>query len=525
MTTCTWNIAAVNNNPLEYWTTYDSPGYMQLMVDVERMIDNPGDRDVPLGTIFPAFEDLTTRMAAVEGLNEGVDEVRAIWESDLSKRPLVSGFLKDKAIGSKRFISMPDRFTNTINTLSSSEPIRPAVTNNYVGDLGSFDAWWAAWAAFMFDTELFVPTRAAPRSGCPASCSLRSPRQVPGPERGGGARVPAHAGALPRALRLRPRAYYEHPLAVGRVAHDQAPACDALFVNKQARTLEILSGPAYASCDVIFLQEVAGNFVAKLQESPLGTSHHVLPPAKLDSARDQNSVVLLKKSTFPDTAAGGAGSGAFLEVSDDVRATLGGDAGVMDGDIMVVRAADAAGRPYVLATFHGDTEGLQSPGVLEALHATVGRMDGAPSLLFGLDANVYEQPSTGKKPHLHYLEWVAKYEALGLASNWGPPYGSADAEAEAGFDPVACRTTFNARTFLQPQLQKAVRLDAFKAEGDCNPKDYLLFPAGDFAVTATRIDNTGEGGVPGSAPYAETPIPSLVWPSDHMAVLTTLQRR
>ena len=67
MTTCTWNIAAVNNNPLEYWTTYDSPGYMQLMVDVERMIDSPGERDdVPLGTIFPAFEDLATRMAAVE---------------------------------------------------------------------------------------------------------------------------------------------------------------------------------------------------------------------------------------------------------------------------------------------------------------------------------------------------------------------------------------------------------------------------------------------------------------------------
>ena len=527
LTTCTWNIAAVNNNPLEYWTTYDSPGYMQLMVDVERMIDNPGDRDVPLGTIFPAFEDLTTRMAAVEGLNEGVDEVRAIWESDLSKRSLVSGFLKDKAIGSKRFISMPDRFTNTINLASSSEPnCRPAVTNNYVGDLGSFDAWWAAWAAFMFDTELFVPTRSGPAFRLPCKLLSKISR----------AKYPALSEEEERvSLPMQVLCLALFDCALVHIMNTLSPSgewltikrrlCDALFVNKQARTLEILSGPAYASCDVIFLQEVAGNFVAKLQESPLGTSHHVLPPAKLDSARDQNSVVLLKKSTFPDTAAGGAGSGAFLEVSDDVRATLGGDAGVMDGDIMVVRAADAAGRPYVLATFHGDTEGLQSPGVLEALHATVGRMDGAPSLLFGLDANVYEQPSTGKKPHLHYLEWVAKYEALGLASNWGPPYGSADAEAEAGFDPVACRTTFNARTFLQPQLQKAVRLDDFKAEGDCNPKDYLLFPAGDFAVTATRIDNTGEGGVPGSAPYAETPIPSLVWPSDHMAVLTTLQRR
>ena len=257
--------------------------------------------------------------------------------------------------------------------------------------------------------------------------------------------------------------------------------------------------------------------------SPLGTSHHVLPPAKLDSARDQNSVVLLKKSTFPDTAAGGAGSGAFLEVSDDVRATLGGDAGVMDGDIMAVRAADATGRPYVLATFHGDTEGLQSPVVLEALHATVGRMDGALSLLFGLDANVYEQPSTGKKPHLHYLEWVAKYEASGSRPTGGPRT-AARMRKGSGFDPVACRTTFNARTFLQPQLQKAVRLDDFKAEGDCNPRTTCSSrPA--TSRRRPRASTTRARGAYPAARYAETPIPSLVWPSDHMAVLTTLQRR
>ena len=268
------------------------------------------------------------------------------------------------------------------------------MTNNYVGDLGSFEAWWAAWAAFMFDTELSVSTKSGPASKAPCKLLSKISR----------AKYPALSEEEERvSLPMQVLCLALFDCALVHIMNTLSPSgewltikrrlCEALFVNKQARTLEILSGPAYASCDVIFLQEVAGNFVAKLQGSPLGTSHHVLPPAKLDSARDQNSVVLLKKSTFPDT------DGAFPEVSDDVRATLGADAGVMDGDIIAVRAADAAGRPYVLATFHGDTEGLQSPGVLEALHATVGRMDGAPSLLFGLDANVYEQPSTGKTIH------------------------------------------------------------------------------------------------------------------------------
>lgn len=43
----------VNNNPLEYWTTYDAPEYQQLMVDLETLIEAPGDRDVPLASFFP----------------------------------------------------------------------------------------------------------------------------------------------------------------------------------------------------------------------------------------------------------------------------------------------------------------------------------------------------------------------------------------------------------------------------------------------------------------------------------------
>jgi hypothetical protein len=52
----------------------------------------------------------------------------------------------------------------------------------------------------------------------------------------------------------------------------------------------------------------------------------------------------------------------------------------------------------------------------------------------------------------HLSDWVAAYRKLGLVSNWG---------VGDSIDPVACRTTFNARTYVQPQLQKAVKKAEF----------------------------------------------------------------
>jgi hypothetical protein len=77
-----------------------------------------------------------------------------------------------------------------------------------------------------------------------------------------------------------------------------------------------LTPPArYAACDVVFLQEVAANFVPKLAASPLGLSHHVCSPAKLDAARDQNSVILLSKQRF-------AAPGPGTEVGTRCRALV-----------------------------------------------------------------------------------------------------------------------------------------------------------------------------------------------------------
>ena len=40
--TATWNIAAVNNNPFEYWVTHEDAAYNALMQGVESFIDQPG---------------------------------------------------------------------------------------------------------------------------------------------------------------------------------------------------------------------------------------------------------------------------------------------------------------------------------------------------------------------------------------------------------------------------------------------------------------------------------------------------
>ena len=69
--------------------------------------------------------------------------------SDFAGRKIISGFMKDKELGEKRLASMPDRVTNTINTLGDAGKVhRPTVISCYDGDMSSMAAWWKEWRAF-----------------------------------------------------------------------------------------------------------------------------------------------------------------------------------------------------------------------------------------------------------------------------------------------------------------------------------------------------------------------------------------
>ena len=74
----------------------------------------------------------------------------------------------------------------------------------------------------------------------------------------------------------------------------------------------------YASADVVFLQEVAAAFAGKaLADEEIAKTFYVLKPAKL-GRRDQNSMMLLRKSTFPSADT------TFTEVTAQVEAQFQG---------------------------------------------------------------------------------------------------------------------------------------------------------------------------------------------------------
>jgi len=78
-------------------------------------------------------------------------------------------------------------------------------------------------------------------------------------------------------------------------------------------------------------------------------------PEDLDSDRDQNSLILLKKGLFTNVA----------EVTSGVAAV-----GQSKGDLFVITADSnpPSSTKYMLASFHGDTNGLLTIPVVTAVH-------------------------------------------------------------------------------------------------------------------------------------------------------------
>lgn len=257
----------------------------------------------------------------------------------------------------------------------------------------------------------------------------------------------------------------------------------------------------YSSSDIITLQEVSADFIGKAKDSDLGKKYHVIAPVAVDAVRDQNSVIMLNKSKF-------ASIEGLKEISSDVSNAFpkGVKVPVANGDILAISVDDVDGKGYVIASFHGDTNGLATIPVLDAIVKT---MKDTPtlkdrSLIFGLDANTYENFVQGKTQDV--MEFGKSFVSHDLTSCWG------DIPQASNY------TTYNARTYLQPQLNKACKSNEKRQKGDINPKDFILFDSGKFDVVKTWKDNTGE------MEYIEDmAFPTLKFPSDHGVLATILK--
>ena len=92
---------------------------------------------------------------------------------------------------------------------------------------------------------------------------------------------------------------------------------------------------------------------------------------------------------------------------------------VAPGDLLVVTATHHDGTRYLLASFHGDTDGLATLPTLRAVHGVAAKLkaEGKEAVVvFGLDANVYFEP--GKKQQ-GLDGFVDEFGSLGYASSWG----------------------------------------------------------------------------------------------------------
>lgn len=498
----TWNIAAINNNPFEYWITYkENPAYEELMLKVEQFLEAPGDKDVLVPHVFTnkMFDELDKRLTGTADWKS----VRSYWDDDFSKRKIIDGFMKDEALGSKRLASMPDRVTNTINTYDGKTVFRPTVINMYEDDLSTQEIWWKSWEKFMFDTPLQIKNGKTGEVGSVVPYALLQPikkskyPEITSEEESDSLPLQTVCGAIFDAILV----YMMNTVSKPNVWQPlKRTMVDNLNRKKIPHTLEILERK-YMNSDIITLQEVSSLFIDMARSGPLGKKFHIIAPADMDTVRDQNSVVCLSRATFPKGA-------SYAEVTAEVTAAFpaGVDVPVAGGDILAIATEDGAGSKFVIASFHGDTNGLATKPVTDAIvkaMASVARLSGH-KLIFGLDANTYEHATPGKQQDV--LEYGESFVAHGLTSCWGQTINPAN------------YTTYNARTYLQPQLNKACRKSEKREKGDVNPKDFILFPNQDFKVVHTWKDNTGE------LKYIEDmAFPTLNFPSDHGILATIIE--
>jgi len=525
----TWNIAAINNNPFEYWITNDDPAYNELMSAVSNRIMRPsGKEDVLVRDIFTESM-LAQLIAKMKAANfEGIEETAMRYRNDFSNRKIYSGFLTDSMLGKKRLISMADRTTNTVHLGNNEPTFRPTVINCYPDNtLGDLASWWTIWQKYMFETKFSMvdPVTGQPAPSKPMKDMLQTIKQSKYPA------ITLEEEKISISLQVLSTAIFDailvdmmnklNPTKWQLIRQD---ICMRLNKNKPSRTAEIIEG-SYAHSDVVFLQEVASSFSAYAKKRPLGDKlFDVLSSKNIDTSRDQNSFILLKKDVWwihdevAPAAAGEAAKGAedkelasgYVEVTEAVLGVLKAlstePVPVSAGDLFAITATHKiTNTKFLLASFHGDTNGLATIPVLDALQTFALKVYPDHKLLFGLDANTYSVPDEDQQG---VREFAKHYVNLKMDSCWGEE------------PDVENFTTYHARTHLQTQLNKAVSLEDMQnglKGGDKNPKDFILFFEDDFLLLHTMKDNTGVHN------YIENMVfPTLTFPSDHGITSTVL---
>ena len=183
----------------------------------------------------------------------------------------------------------------------------------------------------------------------------------------------------------------------------------------------------------------------------------VLPLRK--NKRNQNSIILLNSDIFNlETVKHHTDKVLEYFKVDEIPCE--------NGDLIVIEVKDNSDTTYILASYHGDTEGINTVPILDAVDNFLKDYPNT-KFIMGLDAN---SSSNGKG--LDVIDFGRYLNDKSFMNCWSE------------LDPL--NNTHNARTYLQPQLNKAVGIDDKKTK---ELKDYIIFR--NVNSENTRKDNTG----------------------------------
>lgn len=493
-----WNVAGINNNPWEYYVNLDDDNYNALMHHIECFLTDTG-KQIKVQSVLDSID--TNFMSKISNLlmtkcKLSHDKFSALMEEEKLSTHLsmnICDFLSNKWIGEQRLISWPDRLLNTIDDANGSYLYRPAVINYYQKRFESAAHWFQLWIAFMDDIGIDILTQ--------------NEKNKYAAKYAGGSRTFLLLNIIFLAI-------FDGILVFMLFDIERQQGIDwqrikqtlykILNKDKMNRTAQIINNQ-YAEMDVLFLQEVRNNLMGN--DDALKEFAHrfdIIYPQQM-SKNNQTSVICLRKDKF------GQNVQKVTDVSAVFYKELEKQTLIGEGDLICLVVAD-----YILISFHADSGGMASADLMSAIHRVQQSKEyGDKKLVIGMDANTHSDNVSDNKKKYSVSAFDALLKRLSFCTCF---YGQMPNNLK--------HTVNSARTYLQPQLNKAVkREDITKQNVDFRAaKDYIVFADKQFDAKkgCTVVDNQGNGKYEEKLEYV---IPSQQFPSDHAIISAHLIRK
>ena len=485
-----WNIAGINNNPWEYYVCLKDKNYNELMSNIETFLTNTG-QEIKISSVLQSIDaEFFNKLKQL--LGEKCSNFDELIVKDVNQYLDLSipDFLSNKLIGEYRLISWPDRLLNTIDNKNNTYLYRPTVINYYQKTFKDASDWFGLWCTFMNEhglkiLEENVDNKYAQKFG----------------------RDDFKIFLFLNVILL---AIFDAILVFMLFDIESKKGIDWQGIknnlyeyfnkNKLENTIKIIN-EQYKDFDILFLQEVRNNLPNLMDSNDalakFGANYHIVFPQKL-SKNNQTSIICLKKDKFKIED--------VEEISQIYFDRYEGKVAIGNGDLLVIRVAD-----FVLVSFHGDSGGMATGDLMKCVDEIQKERYADCKLIIGIDANThYAHASDGKKKYsVNAFNELLKELGINTCFDGAlPPH----------------YTVNSARTYLQPQLNKAVKKEDIVKDGvDFRaPKDFILFGKNGIGLVeeSTVVDNTGIGEYDSDIDHV---MPTQDFPSDHAIVSVELK--